>query len=88
MLGLADGGTLTITGYNSDKTVLTVNTENGPKYTIADDAIVYKYDPNGGSTKYSAAKLSNLGKNDLVKLYDTKGDDADGIATVVIFQDK
>ncbi|MDF3000354.1 MAG: hypothetical protein K0Q48_473, partial [Bacillota bacterium] len=31
------------------------------------------------------SKLSALRKNYTVSLYDTKGDDADGIATVVIY---
>lgn len=69
-----------ITDVNSDKTVVTTDTG---KYTIADDAVVYKYDKS--DKEFETAKLSALRKNYTVSLYDTKGDDADGIATVVIY---
>ncbi len=71
-----------ITDLSSDRTVIT--TASG-KYTIADDAVVYKYDED--DEKFSVAKLSNLRKNYKVSLYDTKGEDADGIASVVIYME-
>jgi len=70
-----------IESLNSDRTVITA--VGGAKYTIADDAVVYKYDDD----KFTVAKLSNLRKGYEVKLYDTKGSDANGIASVVIYQE-
>jgi hypothetical protein len=70
-----------ITAVNNDKTVVTVGTA---KYTIADDAVVYKY----ADGKFTVSKLSALKKQYVVSLYDTKGDDADGIASVVIYAEK
>lgn len=75
-----------ITDINSSKTVVTTGSEaagNLEKYTIADDAKVYLYDKN--DKEFETAKLSALRKGYTVSLYDTKGDDADGVATVVIF---
>ena len=69
-----------LTDVNSDKTVVT--TDSG-KYTIDDKAVVYKY--NKTDKEFETAKLSALRKNYTVSLYDTKDDDADGIATVVIY---
>ncbi|MPN02621.1 hypothetical protein SDC9_149837 [bioreactor metagenome] len=71
-------------GLNSSKTVITAY-GTGDKYSIADDAVVYKYDT--GDKKYTVAKLSSLKAGNTVTLYDTKGDDANGIASVVIFID-
>lgn len=71
-----------ITALNSDRTVVTVGSGS---YTIADDAVVYKYDPNGGDARYSVSKVSALRNGYTVSLYDTKGDDANGIASVVIY---
>ena len=79
--GLVANGAATALG--SDNTVFTIG---GNKYVAADDAVVYKYDPNS-DTKYSVSKLSAVDKNDTVAMYDTKGDDADGIATIVIYQE-
>jgi hypothetical protein len=85
-LGAEDSGIVAadkvITDLNSDRTVIT--TASG-KYTIADDAVVYKYDED--DEEFSVAKLSNLRKNYTVSLYDTKGEDADGIASVVIYKE-
>jgi hypothetical protein len=69
-----------ITDLSSDKTVVTTT---GGKYTIADDAVVYKYSKS--DKEFTVAKLSNLKKEYTVSLYDGKGDDADGIATIVIY---
>ncbi len=69
-----------ITDTNSDKTVIKIGTA---QYTIAEDAIVYKYDD--ADNEFSVSKLSALRKNYTVSLYDTKGDDANGIASVVIY---
>jgi len=69
-----------ITDINSDKTVVT--TASG-KYTIADDAVVYIYDVD--DSEFSVAKLSSLRKDYTVTLYDTKGEDANGVASVVIY---
>ncbi len=73
-----------IDSLNSDRTVVTEKTTL-KKYTIADDAVVYKYD--ASKKEYSVAKLSNLRKDYTVSLYDTKGSDADGIASVVIYME-
>lgn len=70
-----------ITDTNSDKTIITVT--GGAKYTIADDAVVYKYDAD--DKEFSVAKVSNLRTNYTVALYDTKGEDANGVASVVIY---
>ena len=55
------------------------------KYTIDEDAVVYKWDDS--DEEFTVSKLSALRDNGdfYVCLYDTKGEDADGIATVVIF---
>ncbi len=68
---------------NSDRTVITDKNDTDNKYTIADDAVVYKY--NVDDNEFSVSKLSSLRKDYTVSLYDTKGDDADGIASVVIY---
>lgn len=74
-----------ITDLDSDKTVITTTVD---KYTVADDAVVYEYDLE--DDEYSVSKLSALKDNGdfYVRLYDTKGDDADGIATLVIFYEQ
>jgi len=75
-----------ITDLNSDKTVITTTVGTTDyKYTVADDAIVYEYDTE--DEEFSISKLSALKDNEKchVRLYDTKGNDADGIATLVIF---
>ncbi|HVI42209.1 MAG TPA: hypothetical protein VM577_16270, partial [Anaerovoracaceae bacterium] len=58
------------------------------KYTVADDAVVYEYDRE--NDEYSVSKLSALDDNGdfFVRLFDTKGNDADGIATIVIFYEQ
>jgi len=72
----------TIDDLANDNTVIIVGQD---RYTIADDAIVYEYDPDDG--KFSVADLDDLDEGQTVSLYDTKGDDADGVATIVIFKD-
>jgi len=84
-----------IVDLGSDKTVITVDT-NGDgkastgdaKYTVADDAFVYEYDLD--DEDFTPVKLSALKDNGkfYVRLFDTKGNDADGIATIVIFYEK
>ncbi len=69
-----------ITDLNSDKTIITVGTD---KFTVEDDAVVYKYDID--EKEFTTAKLSSLRKKYTVSLFDTKGDDADGVADVVIY---
>ncbi|QOX65186.1 S-layer homology domain-containing protein [Anoxybacterium hadale] len=54
-------------------------------YIIADNAVVYKYNADKGT--FSVDRLSNLSKGCIVSLYDTKGADADGISTVVIYME-
>ena len=71
-----------ITDLNSDRTVVTIGIN---KYSIDDDAVVYKYDPNGGDKRYSESSISKLRKGYTVSLYDTKGEDANGDASVVIY---
>ncbi|MDD3200225.1 MAG: S-layer homology domain-containing protein [Eubacteriales bacterium] len=70
-----------IDSLNSDRTVITA--VGGAKYTVADDAVVYLYDE--ADDEFSVSKLSALRKDYTVSLYDTKGTDADGIASVVIY---
>jgi hypothetical protein len=70
----------TITDLASKKTVITTDSD---KYTVADDATVYKYDTD--DKEYMVSKLSAIDEGDTVSLYDTKGRDADGIASVVIY---
>jgi len=75
-----------ITDLSSDKTVITVATDG--KFTIADDAVVYKWDADDEEfevSKLTALRATRAGDKYYVSLYDTKGDDADGIASVVIF---
>ena len=74
------GAAETITDINSDKTVVTTATG---KYTIDDEAVVYVYDKS--DKEFEPAKLGNLRKGYTVTLYDTKGEDADGVASVVIY---
>jgi len=73
-----------IESLNSNKTVIT--DDNDDMWTIADDAVVYKYDK--ADKEFSVSKLSSLRPGYTVTLYDTKGKDADGIATVVIYFEK
>lgn len=79
---------ITQAGISSDGTVFTAN--NGAKFTVEADAVVYKVVFDGASVDYyEVADLSDVDTTDYVKLYDTKtGSDADGIATVVIFGEK
>jgi len=70
-----------IASTNTDRTVITDT--NGDKWTIDEDAVVYLYDAD--DEEFTVSKLSALKKDYTVSLYDTKGDDADGIATVVIY---
>jgi hypothetical protein len=69
-----------ITELAFDNTVISAG---GEKYTVSDDAAVYKYDTSDKA--YTVSKLSALRRGSTVSLYDTKGKDADGIATVVIY---
>ena len=69
---------------NSDKTVIT-STDGKTKFTIDEDTVVYKYDAK--DDEFSVSKLSSLRKNYIVSLFDTKGKDADGNASVVIYQE-
>ena len=70
----------TITDLGSDNTVITTAAD---KYTVADDAVVYKYDTD--DDEYTVSKLSAIDEGDVVSIYDTKGEDYDGIGSVVIF---
>ena len=70
-----------IASTNTDRTVIT--DIYGDKWTIDEDAVVYLYDAD--DEEFTVSKLSALKKDYTVSLYDTKGDDADGIATVVIY---
>jgi len=69
-----------VTALAKDNTVIT--TASG-KYTVAEDAVVYKFDED--DTEFSVSKLSAIDEGDTVTLYDTKGEDVDGVATVVIY---
>jgi hypothetical protein len=69
-----------INDINSDRTVITAGSD---RYTIADNAIVYKYD--AVNDKFSVDELSSLKKDYTVSLYDTKGAAADGVVSVVIY---
>jgi hypothetical protein len=73
----------TLNDLDEDNTIMTFT--DGNKYTVADDAVVYEYDED--DEVFTVSKLSSIDDNDTVSLYDTKGDDADGIASVVIFID-
>lgn len=74
---------------SSDRTVLTFGTgANEVKNTIDEDAVVYEAVMKADGVtvdKYVSASLTNVKADYSVWLYDTKGDDADGIATIVIF---
>ena len=72
-----------VTALDDDNTVIT--TANG-KYTADDKAKVYLYSKTDKT--FTTSKLSSIGKGDTVTLYDTKDDDYDGIATVVIYIEK
>lgn len=74
----------TVSDLDDDNTVITT-TSHGT-FTAADNAVVYKYDTKDG--EFSVSKLSSIDKGDTVTLYDTKDDDADGVATVVIYIEK
>jgi hypothetical protein len=78
--GLVANGVVDALG--SSNTVFTIG---GQKYVAADDAVVYKYDANKDT--FTVSKLSAIDDTDTAMLYDTKGDDADGIANIVIFQE-
>jgi len=84
-----------VVALDDDDTVITVDSNKDgkksagdEKYTVGDDALVYEYDLE--DDEYSVSKLSALDDNGdfYVRLFDTKGDDADGIATIVIFYEK
>lgn len=74
-----------ITKLESDKTVITTTED---KYTVSDEAVVYEYDLD--DEEFSVSKLSALKDNGkyYVRLYDTEGRDADGIADLVIFYEE
>jgi len=69
-----------ITDLASDNTVITTGSDS---YTVADDAVVYKYDTD--DEEYTVSKLSSIDEDDIVSIYDTKGEDQDGIGSVVIY---
>lgn len=78
-----------ISATNSDRTVLTAST-SGIKIAVASDAVVYKLVVKADGTtfdKYEVGKLTDLRAGDKVWAYDTKGKDADNVATMVIYQD-
>ena len=72
-----------ISDVNSDKTIITIGKDD--KYTIDDKAVVYKYDKD--DKEFTVSKLSALRKDYIVSLFDTKDDDADGVASVVIYME-
>jgi hypothetical protein len=72
----------TLSKLEQDNTVMT--TDQG-KFSVDDEAVVYKYSTS--DKVFTVSKLSAIDNNDTVALYDTKGDDSDGIANVVIFID-
>lgn len=79
-----------IVDLDDDNTVITTKVGTTEyKYTVDDKAVVYEWDDTEkewiGVSKLSA--LDDDG-NFYVRLYDTKGSDADGIATVVLFYEK
>jgi hypothetical protein len=69
-----------VTALGSDNTVFTIG---GQKYVADDAAVVYKYSTD--DEEFTVSKLSAIDDTDTAMLYDTKGDDADGIANIVIF---
>lgn len=77
-----------VNDINSDKDVFTIGNN---KFSADSKAIVYKAvmkSDNKKVDKYEVAKLGNIKKNSLVWMYDVKtGDDHDGIANVIIFQE-
>jgi len=73
-----------IKSLDEDNTVVTTTT--GGKYTIDDKAVVYKYSKK--DKEFTTAKISSLDDGDTIALYDTKDDDYDGVATVVIYIEK
>lgn len=80
-----------VTATNSDRTMLTVS--NGSietKVGVAADAVVYKLVVKADGTsfdKYEVGSLTDINVNDQVWAYDTKGRDANGVATMVIYKD-
>jgi hypothetical protein len=77
---------MTIGSLSTDKTVATDKNDVNAKYTIADNAVVYKYDADNDT--YTVGKLSSLKKDYTVSLFVTNGDDSDsGNATIVIYQE-
>ena len=73
-----------IGSINSDKTTVT-SADGKAKYGIDDDAVVYKYDAD--EEEFTVANLKKLQKDYTVTLIDAKGDDADGSASIVIYQE-
>ena len=65
---------------SSDRTVTTTGFE---KYSIADNAVVYTF--NVDSAEFALSEFSELREGYTLSLYDTKGADADGIASLVIY---
>jgi len=76
---------IVIKSLNGDKTVITDTTDK--KWTVDDDAVVYKYNPTGGDEKYTVSNLSKLRPGYTVSLYDTKGEDVDGVASVIVYME-
>lgn len=84
-----------IVGLGSGKTVLTLDTNKDgkdsvgdDKYTISDEAVVYEYDLD--DDEFTTSSLTSLKDNGkiYVRLFDTEGKDADGVADLVIFYEK
>ena len=78
---------VTVAAVNTDRTVLTATTTTGVKYTVAADALVYKMTVNTDNTfSYEVGSLTNINVADTIWLYDTKGTDVNGTATVVVYK--
>lgn len=83
------GNGVTVAATNADRTVLTATSTAGPKLTISSNAVVYKLvvTATGAFDYYEIGKLTDIGVDDKVWAYDTKGKDVDNVANMVIYQD-
>lgn len=67
----------------SNKSVIKDNAGN--LWTVEDDVIVYEYDKN--DKEFTKSSMTKIKAGYTVSMFDTKDDDADGVATIVIFHE-
>jgi hypothetical protein len=83
--GYVTTGALTVTAIDNDNMAITV-TYGGvttAKYAVDSDAVVYKW--NSSTSKYEVSSFSKIKADNGIQLFDAKGEDANGKASIVLF---